>query len=310
MAKSSPILLLAILCLCAMAAEQPYKKIIHNSDLNAKCLDGTSPALYLHEGGDKAKFLIFFVGGGYCSGTTLNEVLEQCYARSKEDTGSSKNLPEMILSPGGYLSTDESLNKFATWTKFIIFYCDGAHHQGYNKQPISYKDTTLYFRGEANTKSHFKWISTQYDFAGAEKVLLTGASSGGIATFSYNNYVRSLLKNPEVLYTVIDSGTFMNASNPYTGTYDFSEEAKTLFQISNADAKSPIDLCNHKFPGEEYKCLFLQYSFTSIQGRLMIVNSEYDEVGLEGIGTTCLKNTDRTKGKTLANCNATELSYI
>jgi hypothetical protein len=167
MARSDMLLLLAVLCLSAMAAEQPYKKIIHNSDPNARCLDGTSPALYLHEGGDKAKFLVFFVGGGYCKGTTLNEVLEQCYRRSKGDNGSSKNLPDSLISPGGYLSTDVDQNRFATWTKIIIFYCDGAHHQGYNKEAISYKDTNLYFRGEANTKSHFKWISTQYDFAGA-----------------------------------------------------------------------------------------------------------------------------------------------
>lgn len=60
-------------------------------------------------------------------------------------------------------------------------------------------------------------------------MLLTGASAGGIASFMYTNYVRSLLKNPEALYTVADSGTFMNASNPYTGTYDFSEDSKTLF---------------------------------------------------------------------------------
>jgi hypothetical protein len=149
------------------------------------------------------------------------------------------------------------LNRFARWTKIIIFYCDGAHHQGYNKNPITYKDTSLYFRGEANTKSHFKWIASNYNFAGAEKVLLTGASSGGIATFSYSNYVRSLLKNPEALYTVADSGTFMNVTHSKTGIYAFSEESKTLFQISNADAKSPIDICNDKFEGEEYKCIFL-----------------------------------------------------
>lgn len=113
-----------------------------------------------------------------------------------------------------------------------------------------------------------------------------------------------------MLYTVADSGTFMNASNPYTGLYRVSEDSKTLFQISNVDAKSPINLCNDKFPGEEYKCIFLQNAFTSIQGRLMLINSEYDEVGLEKMGITCLKDTDLTKGKTLANCNATELSFI
>lgn len=126
-------------------------------------------------------------------------------------------MPDLVYSPGGYLSTDGAINRFATWTKFIIFYCDGAHHQGYNKEPVSYKDTLLYFRGEANVKSHFKWISNNYNFRNADKVLLTGASAGGIATFLWTNYVRSLLTNPEVLYSVADSGAFMNITNPYTG---------------------------------------------------------------------------------------------
>jgi hypothetical protein len=85
------LILLALLCTAAVAQEEPYKKVIHESDPDAKCLDGTPPALYLHEGGDDKKFLIFFVGGGYCEGTTLNEVLESCYRRSFGDNGSSKN---------------------------------------------------------------------------------------------------------------------------------------------------------------------------------------------------------------------------
>jgi hypothetical protein len=44
-------------------------------------------------------------------------------------------------------------------------------------------------------------------------VLLTGASSGGIATFSYSNYVRSLLNNPNALYSVADSGIFKSSTD-------------------------------------------------------------------------------------------------
>ncbi len=62
--------LLSIIVL-ASSAETPYKKVIHNTDPEAKCLDGSSPAIYVHEGGDQDKFLIFFMGGGYCEGKTL-----------------------------------------------------------------------------------------------------------------------------------------------------------------------------------------------------------------------------------------------
>jgi hypothetical protein len=65
------VLLLCLLGALALCAEQPYKLVIHNTDPQAKCLDGSSPALFLHEGGDTKNFLIFFVGGGFCAGLTF-----------------------------------------------------------------------------------------------------------------------------------------------------------------------------------------------------------------------------------------------
>ena len=138
MNKILAVAFILVLCSCK---EEPYKLVIHNTDPNAKCLDGTSPALYLHEGGDLKHFLVFFVGGGFCAGPTTEAVVEDCYQRSKTDLGSSKNYQSEIISPGGYLSTDPSISKFANWTKVVIMYCDGAQHQGHVNEPLSYKDT-------------------------------------------------------------------------------------------------------------------------------------------------------------------------
>lgn len=48
-----------------------YTKIIHNTDPEAKCLDGSPPAIYVHEGGDTSRILIYMLGGGACVGNTL-----------------------------------------------------------------------------------------------------------------------------------------------------------------------------------------------------------------------------------------------
>lgn len=83
-------LLLLLACLTALAfSDGPYKRIIHQTDPNAKCLDGSDPIIYLHEGSDKTRFLIYFVGGGLCSGLTLEDAIEDCYKRSKTNLGSS-----------------------------------------------------------------------------------------------------------------------------------------------------------------------------------------------------------------------------
>ena len=59
-----------------------YKLVLHSQEEGAACLDGSPPGLYIHEGTEKSKFMIFFDGGGYCGGNTLDETLKACYKRS------------------------------------------------------------------------------------------------------------------------------------------------------------------------------------------------------------------------------------
>lgn len=46
---------------------------------------------------------------------------------------------------------------------------------------------------------------------------MTGSSAGGIASFLWNNYIRSLLANPDALVAVPDSGVFTNVVSPVKG---------------------------------------------------------------------------------------------
>ncbi len=56
----------AIFALFVLTNTVPYKKIVHNIDPEAKCLDGSPGLLYVHEGGDTKNILIFMEGGGLC----------------------------------------------------------------------------------------------------------------------------------------------------------------------------------------------------------------------------------------------------
>lgn len=60
------ILVVLLLFSLTLAEEQSYRKVIHNTDPEAKCLDGSPAGLYVHEGGDKSSILMYFVGGGAC----------------------------------------------------------------------------------------------------------------------------------------------------------------------------------------------------------------------------------------------------
>jgi hypothetical protein len=50
------------------AVNRPYEKIIPDGSPDARCLDGTPPAIYMDWGDSDSNYLIFFMGGGYCAG--------------------------------------------------------------------------------------------------------------------------------------------------------------------------------------------------------------------------------------------------
>ena len=68
------LVLLSLLC-CALSVDSFYTKVIHNTDPEARCLDGSSPMVYLHEGGDTKNIVLYFLGGGACMGTDLASTL-------------------------------------------------------------------------------------------------------------------------------------------------------------------------------------------------------------------------------------------
>lgn len=68
-------LLIFFLFFQVILASDYYRQVFHNTDPEAKCLDGSPTFLYLHEGGDLENFLIFFVGGGSCGSSSLSQTI-------------------------------------------------------------------------------------------------------------------------------------------------------------------------------------------------------------------------------------------
>jgi hypothetical protein len=64
-----------LLFLTKISVQDGYKKIIHNTDPEARCLDGSPAMIYLHEGGLKDHIMIFFLGGGICGDITIEKTL-------------------------------------------------------------------------------------------------------------------------------------------------------------------------------------------------------------------------------------------
>jgi hypothetical protein len=82
---------------------RPFQLHLHPLESESRCLDGSPAGVYFSPGnglnGGSKKTVVYFEGGGWCSGLNNDSVLESCYDRSSGDLGSSKQYP---LSDMGY----------------------------------------------------------------------------------------------------------------------------------------------------------------------------------------------------------------
>jgi len=78
---------------------------------------------------------------------------------------------------------------------------------------------------------------------GAEKIMLTGMSAGGIAVNVWSNYLKDFVKNESKVYSVSDSGVFMNFKN-FLGDLKLQKEIENLYKVANVNEPTPNSECN------------------------------------------------------------------
>ena len=100
---------LIFLVLLALSNCGDYQIVYQSQERGAACLDGSPPAMYVHQGSEpnRDKFLIYVQGGGWCGEGGLDDTLEACYLRSFSALGSSEvlNSTRTFDDQIGYLST-------------------------------------------------------------------------------------------------------------------------------------------------------------------------------------------------------------
>lgn len=81
-----------LLALLSLSYAQKLTKIINNLHSEARCLDGSPPAMYFYEGSTPENIVIYPMSMGACVavGANVNESLDDCVRRSKTWEGSSE----------------------------------------------------------------------------------------------------------------------------------------------------------------------------------------------------------------------------
>ncbi|CAD8118533.1 unnamed protein product [Paramecium sonneborni] len=274
-------------------------------DEQALCLDGSRGSFYFDRGsGSGAKsWIIYFQGGGWIGGKSLEATKNDALSRSKTEMGSSKNKAQQV-NIGGIFSRDSKINPVLyNWNSIYINYCDGTGHQGYAKDPIIVNGVNLYFRGNSITRS----IINQFlnELTQADKVIVSGCSAGGLASFTWVQTIRDLLPQSVTVLNVPDSGVFQDLQT-YDGSISYKNTYHTNFmQLSNSELSPPNTRCVQSNPNEQWKCLFAQYLIEYIDTPIFFVQSPYDSWCIPNI----LKLSCANDG-TLLNCNQNQVNFI
>jgi hypothetical protein len=92
-------------------------------------------------------------------------------------------------------------------------------------------------------------MEAKYGLRGAEKVMVTGASAGGIAVHLWSNYLRGFVRDTEAVRAVDDSGVFINTKT-VLGDAKIEKMTSNIYKVANIDESTPLADCNALHAGE------------------------------------------------------------
>ena len=294
------LLLLTIITALSVAAPVPLVLLPNAKKLNALCLDGTAPGFYLDKGTEPENFVIFLQGGGWC----YNE--EDCLARSRTRLGSS-NFWAKEQSLGGWMLSRDAINPFQSWTHVYIPYCDGASFSGNRETPITVNGTQLHFRGKEILRQLIGILKTNYGLDSAKKVLLSGCSAGGLATYINADFVSSLMPASVTVFKAAPiSGYFLDVSNA-DGTAIYNDEMRNVYKMQNVSANEACVAAN---VGSENNCMFAEHTFPHIKTPIFIQNSAYDSWQLGNIFWTHISPSHDSCIRNISSCSIDEIQTL
>ncbi|KAL6906431.1 hypothetical protein ACP4OV_004032 [Aristida adscensionis] len=220
----------------------------------AACIDGSPPAYHLHRGwGAGARsWVLQFEGGGWCTDAA------SCAERAGTRRGSTRLMAKLEVF-SGILSNRPDMNPdFYNWNRVKLRYCDGGSFAG---DSVYRNDTSvLYFKGLRIWDAIVTDL-LQKGLAKAEKVLLSGCSAGGLATFFHCDSLKDLLGGTATVSDISGRNTIRQF---FSSLVSFQGVQKNL----NKDCLNSSD-----YP---YLCFFPQYVLANITTPYFILNSAYD----------------------------------
>ncbi|NP_001346598.1 Pectin acetylesterase 9 isoform 1 [Zea mays] len=247
----------------------PMTIVAGAASAGAVCLDGSPPAYHLHggSGAGARSWLLQFEGGGWC-----NDV-RSCAERAGTRRGSTR-LMAKAESFSGILSNRPAMNPdFYNWNRVKLRYCDGGSFMGDSAVYIN-SSSVLYFSGQRI------WDAIVADLlrkglARADKVLLSGCSAGGLATFFHCDGLKQRLGAAATVKCLSDAGFFLDLSD-ISGSNTIRQFFSSLVSLQGIQKNLNMDCLSSTSTDNAYLCFFPQFALANIRTPFFILNSAYD----------------------------------
>lgn len=234
----------------------------------AVCLDGSPAGYYFRRGSgtNASRFLVSLVGTGWCTS------LLDCEERARTAIGSSKTWDTEVSGYGIANQSTAHNPTFSGWTVAYVNSCDGAFFLGAAPSAAS----GLHFRGRYILDAVIADLVRREGLGRAAALLLTGDSSGGLATALSIDRIASMLPGVPDVRALVDAGFFLD--RPRNGGDRASLE--TIMALAAVNVSG----C-----GGGWECASLPHALPSIASPLFLTQSLYDyaQLGSDGEALGC-----------------------
>ncbi|MEM9203767.1 MAG: pectin acetylesterase-family hydrolase [Actinomycetota bacterium] len=181
------------------AAPLAWRQVMAGDD--CACSDG-SPYSYWVREADPDKVMLFFDGGGACfSAETCNPETATYSVQADDDLNEFST---------GVFDLDNPANPLGDWSMIFMPYCTGDVHIGTNAD-FDYGDgVVVNHTGFLNASKGLDELVTS--FGGADQILVTGSSAGGVPTPLFGGLVADAFPEADIVAMPDASGGY--PSNP------------------------------------------------------------------------------------------------